>query len=76
MVIFAALVVAGFQAEPSSPPVQRVAAERQAVAMVRILPGAQVRFSELEKNAPESLRDTQIRATDGSSQPARLVEFQ
>ena len=75
MLLLAALALAA-PAEPAPPPVQRVAAEGQAVAMVRILPGAALKFSELEKNAPESFRNTEIRAPDGSSQPARLVEFQ
>jgi hypothetical protein len=43
--------------------------------MVRILPGAPVRFSELEKQAPDRLTDARIRTADGASQPARLVEF-
>ena len=73
MVILVALFLA---AAPASPPPQRVAAERQAVALVRIVPGAQVRFSALENIAPESFTNTRIRAPDGSSQPARLVEFQ
>jgi hypothetical protein len=51
-------------------------AERQAIAMVRILPAAQIRFAEIEKNAPEMLRNSRIRTADGSNQPARLVEFQ
>lgn len=74
--MLAALVLAAAPAVPVLPPVQRVTAERQAVAMVRILPGAQLHFAELEKSAPESFRDTHIRAADGSSEPARLVEFQ
>jgi hypothetical protein len=73
MVIFAALVIA---AAPGAQEPRAVTAERQAVAMVRILPGAQVRFSQLEKIAPESFSDARIRDTDGSSRPARLVEFQ
>ncbi len=72
MVIVAALILAAAP-EPVAP---RVVAERQAIAMVRILPGAVLKFSEIEKSAPESFRDTQIRAADGSAQPARLVEFQ
>ncbi len=75
MVIVAALLLAAAPAE-AAPPAQRVAAESQALAMVRILPGAQIRFFELEQSAPERFRDTQIRAADGSSEPARLVEFQ
>jgi hypothetical protein len=75
MVIVAALLVAAAPAEPA-PPAQRVAAQSQAIAMVRILPGAQIRFSEIEQSASERLRDTEIRSADGSSEPARLVEFQ
>ena len=76
MSILAALVLAAAPAQSAPAPVQRVAAERQALAMVRILPGAQLRFSEIERHAPERFRDTQIRRPDGSFEPARLVEFQ
>ena len=76
MLLLAALAIAAAPAGQTPPPVERVAAERQAQAMVRILPGAQLRFAEIEKNAPQSFRDTQIRAADGSLEPARLVEFQ
>jgi hypothetical protein len=76
MVIVAALVVASLPAAQVPLAVQQVGAERQAIAMVRIVPGAQVKFSELEKIAPESFTDARIRGSDGSSQAARLVEFQ
>jgi hypothetical protein len=75
MVIVAALLLAAAPTEPASP-AQPVAVESQAIAMVRILPGAPVRFSELEESAPQRFRDTHIRAADGTSEPARLVEFQ
>ena len=75
MVIFAALLLAAEPAAQAAPP-QYAVAETQAVAMVRILPGAQVKFSELEKIAPESFTDSRIRDIDGQSRPARLVEFQ
>ena len=75
MVLIAALLLAA-AAEPAAPPVLRVVAERQAVAMVRILPGAQLRFSEIEKSAPETFTDAQIRGADGSPERARLIEFQ
>ena len=75
MVLIAALLLAA-AAEPAPPPAMPVVAERQAVAMVRILPGAQLRFSEIEKKAPETLTDAQIRRRDGSPEHARLVEFQ
>ena len=74
MVILTILALAGASATP--PPPLRVAAERQAVAMVRILPGAPLRFAEIERTAPETLRDTRIRTPAGSTEPARLVEFQ
>ena len=77
MHLLLALVLAAAPAAEAPPaPVQRLAAERQALAMVRILPGAALRFSEIEKNSPESFRDTLVRGVDGSPEPARLVEFQ
>ena len=72
MVIVAALLLATAPELPAP----RIAAESQASAMVRILPGAQIRFSEMEQSAPERFRNTHIRAADGSPEPARLVEFQ
>jgi hypothetical protein len=75
MVILAALVFAMTPAQEPPAPAERVAAERQAVAMVRILPGAQIKFAELEETAPHSFTDSRIRGADGSLEPARLVEF-
>ena len=74
MVIIAALVLATAAAE-APPPARHVVAERQALAMVRILPGAALNFSQIEQSAPERFSDAQIRGADGSSQPARLIEF-
>ena len=74
MVILAALALAATPAE-ARPPAPVVAAERQAQAVVRIVPGAALRFAEIERNAPETFRDTQVRAPDGSPERARLVEF-
>jgi hypothetical protein len=73
MVIFAALVLAAQPAGQLPPP---AAAQRQAAAMVRILPGAAIKFRELEKSAAYRFTNARIRGSDGSSQPARLVEFQ
>ena len=72
MVLLAVLAMAA----SATPPPPRVAAERQAVAMVRILPGAPLRFAEIERTAPQTLRNAQIRNPDGSLEPARLAEFQ
>jgi len=74
MVVLAALALAAIAAD-GPPPARIVAAERQAQAMVRILPGAALRFAEIERSAPETLRDTSIRTPDGAQEPARLVEF-
>jgi hypothetical protein len=67
----AALAVPLERVEP-----QAVAPERQAQATVIILPAASLRFSEIESEQPERLRETVIRSADGSTQRARLVEFQ
>jgi hypothetical protein len=75
MVIFAAFALSVALGEAAAARPEPVAAERPAVAMVRILPGASVRFAEIEKQAPERLTDARIRTADGASQPARLVEF-
>jgi hypothetical protein len=76
MAILAAVLLAVSPSPPALPAPHPVTAERQAVAVVRILPGAQFRYAELEKIAPASFTDAQIRDTDGSSRPARLIEFQ
>ena len=74
MLILAALALSATPVD-IPPPTRIVAAERQAQAMVRILPGTALRFAEIEHSAPERLRDTHIRTPDGSPEPARLVEF-
>jgi hypothetical protein len=67
----AALAVPLERVEP-----QAVAPERQAQVTVIILPAASLRFSEIESEQPERLRETVIRSADGSTQRALLVEFQ
>ena len=78
MVIIASLALAA--AAPAVPPEraepQLVASVRQAQATVTILPAASIRFSELEATEPELFRDSAVRDSDGSQQPARLIEFQ
>jgi hypothetical protein len=77
MVFFPALALLAAAIIPAaSAPKQTATAEPQATAMVRILPGAALHFAEIEKTAPERLRDTTIRAPLGTSEAARLVEFQ
>ena len=67
----AALAVPLERVEPHA-----VAPERQAQATVTILPAVRLHFSEIERDQPERLRETVIRAVDGSTQRAKLVEFQ
>ena len=80
MVLVAALLLAAApgqpaqSAQPAQPP-RLVTAEQQAMATVRILSGDPIRFSELEKQAPERFRDAHIRGVGGAPEPARLIEF-
>lgn len=71
--IAALVALAGPASNPASGP---VVPRRQAQATVRILPFAALRFAEIERGSPRSLRSTAIRSSDGATQPARLVEFE
>ena len=74
MVIFAAL--AACRAPPAPPSTPRiVAAESQAIAMVRILRAEPVQFVGARKNRPRTFQRCEVHGADGSSEPARLVEF-
>ena len=66
-----AAAIAGTQAD--TPPAEP---RRQARATVRILSGAPVRFAEIEAERPKVLRSTVVRSTDGTTQPAKLLEFE
>ena len=57
---------------PAPPP--RPVVIEQARATVRIVSGAGIRLGD--KTADAQLRSTQFRDSDGSSHPAKLVEFQ
>ena len=57
--------------QPAGPPVRL-----QARATVRILSSAPARFAQIEAEQPKRLRSTVIRAADGTSQQARLLEFE
>ncbi len=70
MLVFAAIAL-GAQPVPAE-----AAPARQARAVVRIIRGDRLRFAEIEKREPERLRFATIRATDGSPQRARLIEFE
>jgi len=70
MIILAAILAA------TPMPLEPVAPERQARAVVRILKGEALRFAELEKFDPHVLRETTVRSPEGTEEKARLVEFE
>jgi hypothetical protein len=70
MLLFLAAVVTTLQ--PSTPG----RATAQARVTVRIEQGMVLRFAELERDQPQRLHERMVKASDGSLQPARLVEFE
>ena len=71
------IVVAAALAATLVPQVQApTLLERQAQATVTILSSAGLRFSEIEKSHPKTLRESRVRVADGSVQTVRLVEFE
>jgi len=44
--------------------------------MVRIIPGAKLRFAELEKADPKLFRESRVRSANGLAETARLIEFE
>jgi hypothetical protein len=73
MVIFALAALAATLVPQAPAP---VSPERQARATVTILASVSLRFSEIEKSHPKNLRETRLRAADGSVQTVRLIEFE
>jgi hypothetical protein len=78
MVIFASLALASAPLAVPLEPVEPQAAvpERQARATVTILSAAKLRFADIERDQPKSLRETAVRGADGSIEVLKLVEFQ
>jgi len=78
MVIFAPIILASAALAatlvPQSP--APVSPGRQAQATVTILSSVSLRFSEIDKSHPEDLRETRVRAADGSVETVKLVEFE
>ena len=74
MIALALLTAATAQSLPAAPPTPVVV--RQARATVTVISAPRIEFARIERDSPQLLRDTTIRSTDGSTQPARLVEFQ
>jgi hypothetical protein len=78
MVIFASLALVS---ATLAVPLERVEPQaavpvRQARATVTILSAATLRFADIEREQPETLRETVVRAADGSVEVLKLVEFQ
>ena len=73
MVIFALAALAATLVPHAQAP---VSPERQAQATVTILSSASLRFSEIEKTHPDTLRESHVRGADGSKETVKLVEFE
>ena len=78
MVIFASLALASAALAVPLEPVEPQAAVpvRQARSTVTILSAAKLRFADIEREQPQSLRETVVRSADGSVEVLKLVEFQ
>ena len=50
--------------------------DRPARATVRIVRTQPVHFAEIERQRPQDLRQSVVRAADGKREPARLFEYQ
>jgi hypothetical protein len=74
MLVAAAVAVAAVATPPS--PGHPASATVQATATIRIISGVTLKLdASTNPDAPPS-RDTVIRSADGSTAPARLIEFQ
>ena len=69
MVILAAAALA------SLPPSQPVRAAVQATATIRVIRGVQLKFGRDNPDAPPA-RECVLKTADGSSQRAKIIEFQ
>ncbi len=72
MLPFLLLAVA---ADASVAPTPRVSAVQPAQAAVRIVRGAQIRFSGVERFEEGVVREATVRERDGSLRIASLIEF-
>ena len=69
------LFLAAIAANASAEPAKHVAAAQPAQATVRIVRGAEIRFSEATGFDESIMRTALVRERDGSIQSASLVEF-
>jgi hypothetical protein len=61
----------------ATPPHPRpVAATVQATATIRIVTAVRLKLDSSTNEDAPPLRDTQVRLSDGSFEPAKLIEFQ
>jgi hypothetical protein len=74
MVILAAAVLA--TASPQQPQPSRSAVTVQATATIRIVSGVVLKLDAASNPGAPPPRDSEIRSADGSSTPAKLIEFQ
>jgi hypothetical protein len=74
MVILAAAALA--TSSPPSPPPSRAAAVAQATATIRIVSGVALKLDAPANPGAPSSRDSLIHSADGSTAPAKLIEFQ
>ncbi len=71
MVLFAAAALA-----TSLPPAPAVTAIAQATATIRIVAAVRLKLDAPDNPGAPPSRDCAIRLPDGTSQPAKLIEFQ
>jgi len=74
MVILAAAALA--TSSPQSPAPSRTAAVAQATATIRIVSGVVLKLDAATNPGAPPSRDSLIHAADGSTAPAKLIEFQ
>lgn len=60
----------------AQPVLQAPAAATQATATIRVIAAVRLRLDALENTGAPRAHQVMIRTADGSSQPARLIEFQ
>ena len=69
------LLLIAVAADAPAAPAPRVSAAQPAQAVVRIVSGAAIRFSEAERFEESVTREATVRERDGSVRTASLIEF-
>lgn len=60
----------------SSAPTHPVGASAQATATIRVVSAVEIKFGSKQTVGVPPAQDTVIKGADGTSQPAKIVEFQ